>query len=242
MNNIAPSLLGDIKRGVADFRFPDLSHRVTINGRTGSGKTVAASWLLSRAQFDKQPFIIVDFKGEKLFSRIEKRIELSLKDKLPTRPGIYHIKLLPTDETENENWLWKIWKHTKIGLFIDEGYLLPHDGRSKAYKAIMTTGRSRELPTYTLSQRPVGLPRHTFSEQDFYMCFDVNDDRDLDTISQWTPKDGIWADMDTNLLPEFNSRWYEIGRRYSCILSPCPDEEKILETFDHRLTPRKRMI
>lgn len=222
------------------FRFPTLEDRVTINGRTGSGKSHAGAWLLSEADFHKQPFVIVDFKREKLFTQIDRRVEIDLKDALPDRPGIFHMKVIPTQVEQLDDWLWKVWRQTGIGLFFDEGALI--DKYSKPMKTILVTGRSLHIPVYTLSQRPVDLMRPVFTEQNFYMGFHLNDKKDRDTVSGWTPDDGIWEDNQKNRLPEFHSRWYDVGADYSTILKPVPRATHILERFDERLRPRKRFI
>lgn len=224
----------------AQFAFPTLEDRVVINGRTGSGKTHAGAWLLSNADFHKQPFIIIDFKREALFKQIVRREPIELKDTLPTKPGIFHLQIFPFEIDALEDWLWKVWKQTEIGLFFDEGALLNRN--SQVVKTIMVTGRALHIPVYTLSQRPVGLGRHVFSEQNFYMGFHLNDARDRDTVAEWTPDYGVWEGRQELRLPKFHSRWYDVGADFSTILGPVPRAEHILQRFDDRLKPRKRFI
>jgi hypothetical protein len=222
------------------FAFPTIHDRVVVNGRTGSGKTHAGAWLLSEADFHRQPYVIVDFKREELFKQITRREQIDLDDALPTKPGIYHMTVLPTEIDALEEWLWKVWRQTHIGLFFDEGALL--DKNSGAMKAIQVTGRALCIPCYTLSQRPVGLGRHIFSEQNFYMGFHLNDARDRDTVAEWTPDYGIWEGRQKLRLPKFHSRWYDVGADLSVELAPAPRAAHILQRFDERLKPRKRFI
>ena len=231
------SILKKKPNSAPGFRFPTLEDRVTINGRTGSGKTVAGAWLLSESEFHVQPFVIVNFKGERLFRSIPRAVQIDTKE-VPTKPGIYHIEPLPHQIQEMENWLWKVWHQSNIGLFIDEGYMLPD---IEAFRTILTTGRSRHIPVYTLSQRPIQLPRFTFSEANFYQCFDLNDKRDRKTVEMFTPEDNVWT-RDGDKLPKFHSKWYDVGRDYSCVLGPVPHMDKILERFDDRLKPRRKLI
>ena len=219
------------------FEFPSLEDRVTINGRTGSGKTHAGAWLLSESEFHKQPFVIIDFKRDIFFSKIDRLKEIDFGE-VPTKPGVFHLKALPDQTQEMEDWLWKVWKKTHIGLFVDEGYLI--DKNSKAFRTILTTGRSLHIPVYTLSQRPVELPRFTISEASFYQSFNLHDKRDRDTVEQFTPKEGIWGN--DARLPKFHSKWYAVSADFSCLLGPAPRAEHILQRFDERLKPRKRII
>jgi hypothetical protein len=223
----------------SSFRFPDVFNRVSIVGKTGTGKTVAGAWLLSEARFDVQPYVMVDYKRDKLLNQIERAIEIDFDD-VPSKPGLYHLKPLPTQNDKMENWLWKVWNAGNIGLFNDEGYMLPD---IEAFRTILTTGRAKHIPVITLSQRPVDLPRLTISESEFFQAFHLNDRRDRETVSKFTPEDEIWGNWKKPpRLPEFHSRWYDVGKDFSCVLGPVPDMDKILQRFDDRLKPRRRLI
>lgn len=225
-----------------NFRLPDLTHRVSINGRTGSGKTVIGAWLLSLARFDLQPFVIIDYKREKLLESIDRARDLDFSAKLPKESGVYILRAFPGASDEAvEQWLWRALRRGSIGVYIDEGYQLPKN--SNALRAILTMGRSLRIPTTVISQRPVQVPRAVFSECDFYSCFHLNDQRDRDVVGEFTPNEKentIWSL--TRRLPPYYSRWYDIGRDFSCILKPAPSPEQILATFERRLKPRFRWL
>jgi hypothetical protein len=68
----------------------------------------------------------------------------------------------------------------------------------------------------------------------------MEDARDLKTIEEFTPDDPIWRDSDMPKL--YHSRWRDRKTRTSLTLGPVPDMSVILNTFDRRLTPRKRII
>lgn len=218
------------------FKFPTLADRVTINGRTGSGKTVAGAWLLSEADFHKQPFVIVDMKREGLFKQVSRIIPIDFNE-VPKHPGVYILRPFPHEEEEIKAWLWKVWSQGSTGLFFDEGYLIPD---SDIFRTILTTGRSLHIPVYTLSQRPVNLPRYVFTEADYYMSFHLNDKRDRDIVRGFTPDDKVWDT--TTKLKKYHSRWYDIARDYTAIMSPVPQSDQIINRFDMRLTPKKRFI
>jgi hypothetical protein len=225
------------------FRLPDLTHRLTINGRNGTGKTQQGVWVLSKAHFDVQPFVIIDYKSgpDEIVNQIGRAKPIGPHEKLPKEPGLYIMHPDPRDNDRIEDWLWRVWKRGGLGLFFDEGYMLPnpHNGNG-ALKALMTQGRALKIPCITLSQRPVSINRFVFSEANFYSCFDLNDIRDKKTVSMFTPVHPVW-DWEVDL-PPFHSRWYDKAANKSVILKPVPDEAIILEDIDKRLRPKRKWI
>ncbi len=222
---------------MADFRLPSLTQRTAIIGRTGSGKTRFGTWLLSEAQFDKQPFVVLDYKREALFSHVDRIREIGVKE-IPKHPGLYIIRPSPQENDSVEEWLWKIWAHEHVGLYIDEGYVLPP--RSEAFTAILTQGRSKRLPVICLTQRPSWISRFVFSEADFYAVFHLNDHRDKLTVQAFTPKDRM--NLSNTRLPDYCSYWYDVGKDNVFQMQPVPGDDVILETLNSRLVPRKRIF
>lgn len=226
------------------FRLPDSSERVTINGRTGSGKTVFAAWLLSEAaNFDEMPWTIIDYKGDNLLAALPAK-RSRMQDGPPKEPGLYYMRPSPHQSDEMEDWLWKVWRKGAHGLFIDEGYMIPERrGRASTggpFKTILTQGRSLQIPVYTLSQRPVDLNKHVFTEADFYACFHLNNKDDRDKITSYIHDNDVW-DMDKRL-PQYYSRWYDVKADFSAILKPVPSLRSIMRRFDERIKPRRRFL
>jgi hypothetical protein len=217
------------------FRFPSTDHRTTIVGRTGSGKTYLAYWLLGKAHFDKQPYIIVDYKQDELLNTSNRFHEIGLSDKIPSKPGIYIVHPRPDETNEVEAFLWKVWKKTRTGLYIDEGYLVPDAG---ALQAIYTTGRSRHIPIMLLSQRPLWVTRFAFSEVEFFAAFHLNDKDDEKRVRQFTPRDFF----NEGRLAKHHSRWYDVGEDFKAILGPVPNADILVDTIEKRLAPKKKWI
>ena len=215
---------------MAEFRLPNTTQRTAVVGKTGSGKTQFGMWLLSHAAFDVQPYIIYDFKGEEFIQEIEYVQEIDLNT-VPTEPGLYVVRPIPGQEDQVEQQLWKVWQQENVGLFIDECYMI--DKYSKAFKACLTQGRSKHIPMYLLSQRPVQVDRFVFSEADFHAVFFLNDERDRDVVGKYMPPD---VELDERL-PEYYCRWYDVSCDQFVILSPVPDRASILERFNTRLQP-----
>lgn len=227
---------------MADFRFPGPRDRVTINGMTGSGKSTFAMWLFAMsADFDKKPWILVDYKGEDIISAIKGVVQIKPSDAPPKKPGVYVLHPGPHDTEEMKNFLWKVWKQGKTGLFFDEVYMVPEfkgdAGSGGPLKAILTQGRSLEIPVYALAQRPVDVNRHVYTEATFYSSFRLRSRKDYERILDFVPEDKIWSDE--RPLPDHWSKWYDAPRNVSFILKPSPPSDVILDLIDERLEKLK---
>ena len=216
-----------------DFLLPTTSQRTVIVGRTGSGKTQFATWLLSNAPFDRQPYVIVDYKRDALLN-MSKRIREIGYNELPKHPGLYIIHPDPSHDEIMENWLYRIWRHGRIGLYFDEAYMVPN---KKAFPAVLTQGRSLHIPAIVVSQRPVWLSRFAFSEADHFAVFHLNDLDDRRTISRFLPEGAVEERQ-----PEYHSIWYDVPRDQLFRLQAVPEGSSILETIEARLAPRRRAI
>jgi hypothetical protein len=206
---------------VADLpRLPNNSQRIAVIGRTGSGKTQAAVWNLSRRNFLRMPWVVFNFKGDELIDSIPYADHVDVGT-MPTRPGIYVVHPLPNQREEMTAYLWALWNRQNVGLFCDEGYMM---GDDDAFLACLTQGRSRRIPMIVLTQRPAWISRFVFTESQFYQIFSLSDRRDLKTVAQFIPGD----ELETATLPEFHSWYYDVGRNKLWQLAPVPQEDEIL--------------
>lgn len=218
------------------LRLPTNRQRVAIIGRTGSGKTVFGAWILSRAPFDKQPYIIVDYKGDDLLNSIARVPELRVGE-IPKQPGLYIVHPRVDEEIEVNDWLWKIWAHEQIGLYFDEGYNVPSPLKRNAFASILTQGRSKRIPAIILTQRPSWISRFVFSEADFFAVFHLNQDDDKRKVEGMLSKSVLADD-----LPEFHSNWYDVGKARALTLAPVPDGDTIRNDIEARLKPRRNFV
>lgn len=218
-------------------RLPNSTHRVAVVGRTGSGKTFAAVWHLSRADFDVRPWVIIDYKNDVLINQIQKAIYIDYEE-LPTEPGIYILKVLPGEEEELSDWFRRVWAHEGIGIYVDEGYMINrHD---KWFNACLTQGRSKQIPMIILSQRPVWLSRFVFSEADFFQVFDLTHSHDMAKIREYI-KDDERKQLEKPL-KDYNSFYYDVGKKRLETFGPVPDEKTLLASIDARIPQRRRKM
>lgn len=218
------------------IRLPTNQQRLVGMGRTGSGKTQFGAWVLSEAPFDKQPYVIVDYKGDDLLADLPRVHEIGLNE-YPKHPGLYYVHPTPSDNDNVEEWLWGVWKRENIGLYFDEAYSLPNPTAGGAFQAILTQGRSKHIPAIILTQRPNWISRFVFSEADYYAVFHLNDKRDKLTVQQFMPEDTL-----KERLPDYHSYYYDVKRDKLFILQPVPKASVIKERFEERLKPRNALI
>ena len=213
-----------------DIRLPGPTDRLVVVGRTGSGKTQAAVWHLSLADFDRIPWVIIDYKNDDLLNAIG-RAELIDYQVVPDRPGIYILKVLPGEDEELSDWFRRVWEHEDIGVYVDEGYLI--DARDKWFNACLTQGRSKHIPMIVLSQRPVWLSRFVFSEASFFQVFDLTHSKDMDKVREYI-RDDDRHQLDKPL-EDFHSFYYDVGRRRLETFGAVPEASHILRLIDGRL-------
>lgn len=216
---------------MSDFRLPANTQRTSIIGRTGSGKTVAGSWVLSEAPFDKQPYIIVDYKGDELLNSSDRIKEIDLKT-VPKQPGLYIVHPRLDQVEQVDAWLWKVWERENVGLYFDEAYMLPDKG---ALQAILTQGRSKRIPVIALTQRPALISRFIFSEADFFAVFQVSIDDDKKRIRGFIP-----SYVTDARLPDYHFRWYDVSKDKLFNVLPVPAPDDIRDRIDSRLSPKRR--
>lgn len=215
-------------------RLPTNRQRLALVGRTGSGKTLAALWHLSKRNLEKRPWVVYDYKADEHINGIAraKHITTDFVPK-PKDTGVFIVHPLPKrDDAAVERQMWRLWERGGIGVYVDEGYMIDND----AFNAILTQGRSREIPAIVLSQRPVWMPRFVFSEADFYQVFDLNDRRDQQTVEAFAPVNF------EKPLPPYHSFYFDVGKKQLVKFKPVPPEDVILGDIDIKLKPKRVML
>jgi hypothetical protein len=220
--------------GGPPLALPNDRQRITVIGKTGSGKTQAAMWLLANRSYHTRPWIVMDFKREELINAIPYRKYLDVDAKIPKEPGLYVVQPKPSQEEAVEDLLWRIWDRERVGLFIDEGYMI--SARSPGFQAVLTQGRSKSIPVIHLTQRPAWVTRFAFSEADYIQLFQLTDTRDQKIVKQFMPL------PIEQPLPQYHSWWWDNSRNVKRVLRPVPDAATILDRFYDRLKQPRRVI
>jgi len=216
------------------MNFPNDTQRLSIVGATGSGKTHAALWHLSRRNYDLKPWIVYDFKEDDLIADIEGTYEIGLADPIPIRPGLYVVHPNPNQVDAVEDHMWRIWKQENTGVFIDEGFMVGTN--NDGFRALLTQGRSKHIPMITLSQRPVWLDRFVFSESEFFQVFRLQHRKDVASVEEFIP-----YDLSKRLPPHW-SYYYDAPTDQLIKLKPTPDLKVILDTFNMKLSTLKKVV
>jgi DNA helicase HerA-like ATPase len=214
------------------MRLPGDTERHCIIGTTGSGKTTFGLWCLAQRNYDQKPWLIVDFKREAMIEKIPRIEEIGVDDKVPRRKGLYVVR--PTiddiDDGAVSELFRRIWEHENIGVFIDEGYMVPP--RDRMLRALLTQGRSKRIPMINLSQRPAYVSPWLLSESEFKSVFYLDNPADVERVNAYMPA------VDPSKLKDHWSYWYQRPGRELVTLSPCPGEAEILDIFERRRVRR----
>lgn len=207
------------------FRLPGPRDRLAVIGRTGSGKTHMAAWVLSLANWDKRPFVVIDYKRDDLLAELPaEEIDVRAK-RIPRWPGLYIVHPPPRSEDDVEELMWRVWRRGNTGLYIDEGHMLPD---RHALQAILSQGRSKSIQAIVLTQRPKWVSRFVFSEADAFSVFHLNDRRDRSTVQEVAPVDL------SQPLERHHSYWYRVSDDQLYKLNPVPGRAAILNLFADR--------
>lgn len=210
------------------INLPKADNRTCVIGSTGSGKTQFSVWLLSTRDFLIRPWVIFDFKGDALLEELGAK-EIGLHT-FPREPGLYIIRPLPGDEMLVSNYFQKCWANENIGIYIDEGYMVPKNDRW--FRACLTQGRSKHIEMIVCSQRPVFLDKFVFTESNFFAIFNMNYGEDRKTVAAYLDN------HKPGLLPKYHSLWYEVNDQQSHILGPVPDVVTLINTFRMKLNKK----
>ncbi len=201
---------------------PKSDERTVIIGATGSGKTNFGTWLLHTRDWWRRVWFVLDFKGEKLFGELE-LIPWRFGDPWPENPGLYWVRILPGEEELVSQFFLACYNNENVGVYIDEGYMLPY--QDKWVRACLTQGRSKNIELICLTQRPVKIDVFFFSEASYFGVFNLRVKEDKKRVSEYM--DGL----EIKRLPQYYCLWYDVAHDESTIFEPVPAPDEIIKLF-----------
>ena len=210
-------------------------YRLTIIGDTGSGKTVAALYHLSRQDFSI-PWVVYDWKLDGSLNEIARAKHVDTEFTPAKRDrGIFIVHPRRRDFSAVEQQLDRLYEREDVGIYFDEGRMTED---SELTEDLITQGRSKGIPMIVLSQRPVDLTRYLWGNSEYVQYFPFGDDRDMDTAAKFMS--GL-KDKPA-LLPRFWSYYYDKFSRALHTLKPVPEAKESLERIDSKLRRRKILL
>ena len=193
-------------------------------------------WCLAHRSYTAMPWIIVDFKGDELIGQIPRLREIGMSEKIPRHPGLHVVRPHPNDIDDGglTAWLFRVWERERVGLFIDEGYMIPQ--RDKGLRAVLTQGRSKRIPVIGLAQRPRDISTFLLSESEVKSVFRLDHPDDTARMREYIPgQDQHGRRIDPLLLPRFSSYWYSSEDWTLHRFGQCPAPAEILDIYDRRV-------
>lgn len=220
-------------------RLPGPNDRLAVIGTTGSGKTVAALWHLSRADLASRPWIVWDFKDDENIGKIEHAEHVGLDFRPNSKSkGLYVVHPMRGEDEQVNSLMLDILRKGNVGIYLDE----PDINNSEGFEDVLRKGRSHRVPVIALTQRPVDCNRYMLSEAGYYQVFDLADDKDWARVRNFIPLRKLGYENEPNL-KKYHSLYYERDRKKITPFSPVPSVNSILEKIDEKLTPsRKRFF
>lgn len=212
---------------------------MAVIGTTGSGKTVAALWHLSRTDIDRRPWIAFDFKDDESIGQIENATHIDL-DFLPSPKdkGLYVVHPTRKDDERVNELMQKILRQGNMGIYVDE----PDMNRAEGFEDVLRKGRSHRIPVIALTQRPVDCNRYMLSEAGFYQIFDLADEKDWSRVRNFVPLHRFGYDRDDPIFDKYHSLYYERDRKKLTPFKPVPPVERIIGDIDAKLDTKRRHI
>lgn len=186
--------------------------RAIVAGRTGSGKSSLARWLLVRSVGH---WVILNPKHTKAFNSLPdsnvvyemtaKAIEQSMRDHRFT------IINPPSDQCAPEtldlliDWLHSNYKN--VGLCVDELYAIHSNGRAgQGLVGWLTRGRELKQSFLGLAQRPSWLSKFLFSEAEYVCSMSLSMEDDRKRMYDMTGRDEF-----RDKLPPYYWLWYDVS-------------------------------
>lgn len=212
--------------------FPSNSQHVAAAGMNGSGKTWAMLDMLSYRDLHDMAWIVVDNKRDSALKQLPAE-QISPRSLIP-RHGLHILRprLDQKDKDDIEGFLQRIFRHGKIGVYVDEGHLF---GFSPMVRTILVAGRDRQVPLMWTSQKANWIDPFVWSQSKFYRVFTLQTAKDIKAVQDNWPGKFRMPDP-------FHSWYYDGTNNTTHYLAPSDPLDKSVERLDAQLRHVYRMI
>lgn len=197
--------------------------RAIVAGRTGSGKTTLAKWML---QVSPGHWVILNPKNTRGYDTLPGLVKVDGIDIPKIKKSIEENRftLVTPRATELDPEIldlfinWIITDYTHIGICIDELYSVHKNGKAGAgLIGLLTRGRELKQSFFGLTQRPAWLSKFLFSEADYIGGMSLNLEDDRKRMYEFTSKAQF-----LEKLPEMDWLWYDVGKDKLRSFNPVP--------------------
>jgi hypothetical protein len=202
----------------------DPGTRAIVSGRTGSGKTSLARFLMQHR--NNQHWVILNPKHTAGYKDMPDAVVLNHWDakKFDKKINKHRFVLLnfATEELNHafmdDVLLYLHETYDNIGFCCDELYYLHNNGEAgKGLIGILTRGRERNQTFLGLVQRPKRISLFCFSESDYAVAMALNLEGDRKRMVEATGDSTFIAP-----LPKYHWRWYNVDTDTSQLWAPVP--------------------
>lgn len=195
--------------------------RCLVLGRSGSGKTAGAAWLLQQSLPVTKKWVILNPKDDELLARMGPHVDWepqAILDALKTNNivVVHPDASILSDPMKLDKPLFDLVETEKPISFLIDELLYFQKGNSTAGPGIMgllTRGRSRGQAMIATTQRPANISQYFYSEANYYAIYSLTQPADQDRVTDFTnqpdlarerkPYYWVWYDVDKNISQEF---------------------------------------
>ena len=190
----------------------DPGKRAIVAGRTGSGKSSFACWLLMRSPGH---WIILNPKWTLAFKDLPGAVTIEGLDMKKIVKSIEEnrftiVNPMPAQTNPVTLDLFIQWYHetyTSLGMCVDESYAIHQNGRAGAgLIGLLTRGRELKQSFIGLTQRPAYLSKFLFSEADYIVGMSLTMEDDRKRMFEFTGKRAF-----EEKLPAREWLWYDVA-------------------------------
>jgi hypothetical protein len=184
--------------------------RLSLSGRSGSGKTYLARWFMARSALK---WVVLDTKHDPSFDRPYLREGLlPYKDivKVWADNPVCIVRPSPTENRPKNMDAYLGGLHDafeNFGILIDECYQVsfgPHPGEGMT--AVLTRGRVRRQACIMGAQRPAFIPKFIFSEANYFAVMSLNMIEDRERVEDYIGNEAV-----LEKLPPRKWFWYDVA-------------------------------